>query len=67
MAHPPPGSLYAAVCGMYPACPLFDFQGSAKNKNISLINLFIFRAKVAPLNEIFEDCLHIFQRLIDRT
>ena len=41
MARPPSGSLYAAARGMYPACPLFDFQGSAKNKKISLISLFI--------------------------
>ena len=37
MAHPPPGSLHAATCGMYPVCPLFDFQGSARKKYPLLI------------------------------
>ena len=44
MAHPPPGSLHAAARGMYPAWPLFNFQGSVKDKNLSLINLCIFEA-----------------------
>jgi hypothetical protein len=44
MAYPPPGSLHAAARGMYPACHLFNFQGSVKDKNLSLINLFIFGA-----------------------
>ena len=57
VAHPPSGSLYAAACGMYPACPLFDFQGSAKNKNISLISLFIFGAD----SGVRQSVLSIFQ------
>ena len=61
VAHSPSGSLYAAACGMYPACPLFDFQGSAKNKNISLISLFIFGAKVSEPRGTFSKTFPCFQ------
>ena len=60
MAHPPLGSLYAATRGMYPACPLFNFPGPMKNKNISLINLFIFGAKVSELRETFSKIFPCF-------
>ena len=48
---PAVGSLYAAICGMYPDYPLFGFQATTKIK-LFLINLFIFEAKVSVLIDI---------------
>jgi hypothetical protein len=61
MAHLPPGSLYAAARGKYPACLLFKFQSSAKDKKLPLINLFIFEAKRQELHSLFQKFLYIIQ------